>query len=88
MSSCERVITSLNFEEPDMMPITEFLIDNGVYTAIMPAARQPYDFDGEIGFDVLAVRADADIIVETDDYAFNNGPLMSPEMFDLFIPPG
>ncbi len=210
MTSYERVMTSLRFEEPDRVPITEFVIDKKVYTAIMPSAKEQYDFDVEMGFDVLqarawyktvseqggsftdewgivytrnaeavahpvrpafselsflktfkvpdpddqvrldtlpklvanhkkdraigfalramflwsanmlgmenlleymytepdfvhdlfdtlveaqtrlavnAVRAGADIIIETDDYAFNNGPLMSPEMFDLFITP-
>jgi len=41
----------------------------------------------QIRLAVNAVRAGADIIVETDDYAFNNGPLMSPELFDTFITP-
>lgn len=34
-----------------------------------------------------ALRAGADIIIETDDYAFNNGPLCSPELFDRFLTP-
>ncbi len=35
-----------------------------------------------------ALRAGADIIVLGDDYAFNNGPLMSPNVFKQFILPG
>jgi len=210
MNSYERVTKCLRFEEPDRVPIAEFLIDKRVYTALMPEAREQYDFDVKAGFDVLAarawygtvseegdsftdewgitytrnkeavshpvkgpltepaglgnfkvpdpdlperlgilprlvrnhkneraiaygmramflwaanltgldnllvylmlepsfvndlldtileaqirlavnaVRAGADIIIETDDYAFNNGPLMSPETFDEFITP-
>lgn len=34
-----------------------------------------------------AVRNGADIIFETDDYAYNSGPLFSPEMFSRFISP-
>ncbi|MCK5156835.1 MAG: hypothetical protein KAQ69_10410 [Spirochaetales bacterium] len=34
-----------------------------------------------------AIRAGADIIVESDDYASNRGPLMSPELFREFIFP-
>ena len=210
MNSYERVMTSLNFKEPDRVPIAEFLIDKRIYTSLMPSAKEQYDFDVEIGLDVIAarawyktvseqgetyvdewgitytrnaeavahpvkpafedikflktfkvpdpdmperlstlpkmvqnhkkqravayglramflwaanlvgldnllvymytepdfvhdlldtivaaqsrlavnaLRAGADIIIETDDYAFNSGPLMSPEMFDLFITP-
>ncbi len=210
MNSYERVMTSLKFQEPDRVPVAEFLIDKRVYTALMPEAREQYDFDVKFGLDVIAarawyrivsetggtytdewgivytrnkemvahpvrpayedtaflknftvpdpdmperlaglpkmvanhrkeravayglramflwaanlvgldnllvymltepdfvhdlletilraqirlavnaVRAGADIIIETDDYAFNNGPLMSPELFDLFITP-
>lgn len=35
-----------------------------------------------------AIREGADIIVLSDDYAFNNGPLFSPEIFDEFLVPG
>lgn len=34
-----------------------------------------------------AIRAGADVIVLGDDYASNNGPLMSPKMFNEFIRP-
>jgi len=34
-----------------------------------------------------AVRAGADVIIETDDYAFNNGPLFSPQVFREFLYP-
>lgn len=34
-----------------------------------------------------AIRAGADAIIETDDYAFNNGPLFSPQVFRDFLYP-
>ena len=34
-----------------------------------------------------AIRIGADIIDETDDYGFNNGPLVSPAMFKEFCAP-
>ncbi|MGI6028461.1 MAG: uroporphyrinogen decarboxylase family protein [Candidatus Heteroscillospira sp.] len=34
-----------------------------------------------------AIAMGADIIDDTDDYAFNTGPLMSPDMFEDFIVP-
>jgi uroporphyrinogen decarboxylase len=203
-------MTSLKFQEPDRVPVAEFLIDKRVYTALMPEAQEQYDFDVKFGLDVLATKAwyrtvseqgetftdewgityarnkeavahpvkaafedmadlekftvpdpdlperlsilpklvknhkkeravafalramflwaanltgldnllvymliepafvhdlldkiveaqtrlarnalaaGADIVIDTDDYAFNNGPLMSPELFDLFITP-
>lgn len=35
-----------------------------------------------------ALKAGADIIASGDDYAFNSGPLISPELFDEFVKPG
>lgn len=34
-----------------------------------------------------AIRAGAEVIVLGDDYAHNNGPMMSPDAFDYFIAP-
>lgn len=34
-----------------------------------------------------AIRAGAEVIVLGDDYAFNQGPMMSPEIFERFILP-
>ena len=34
-----------------------------------------------------AIKMGADVIDDTDDYAFNTGPLMSPDMFDEIIVP-
>ena len=48
---------ALSFEEPDRVPIAEFLIDKRIYTALMPSAQEQYDFDVEFGLDVLASRA-------------------------------
>ncbi|MGI6669556.1 MAG: uroporphyrinogen decarboxylase family protein [Acetivibrionales bacterium] len=34
-----------------------------------------------------AISIGADLILDTDDYAFNSGPLMSPSLFDEFFAP-
>ena len=57
MNSYERVMKCLRFEEPDRVPLAEFLIDRSVYTALLPEAREQYDFDLKAGFDVLSARA-------------------------------
>jgi uroporphyrinogen decarboxylase len=57
MNSYERVMKALSFQEPDRVPIAEFLIDKRIYTALMPSAKEQYDFDVEFGLDVLASRA-------------------------------
>ncbi len=64
MNSYERVMTSLKFEEPDRVPIAEFVIDRKVYTALMPEARTQYDFDVKMGMDVLQARAWYKIVSE------------------------
>lgn len=43
--------------------------------------------ENQIGVVKNAIKMGADIIDDTDDYAFNTGPLMSPDMFEEFIVP-
>jgi len=57
VNSYERVMKALSFKEPDRVPIAEFLIDKRIYNALMPTAKEQYDFDVEFGLDVLASRA-------------------------------
>lgn len=57
MNSYERVKAALSFQEPDRVPVAEFLIDKKVYTALMPEAKSQYDFDVAFDLDVLAARA-------------------------------
>jgi len=44
-------------------------------------------FDEQTKIARNAVRAGADLVFETDDYAYNRGPLISPAMFERFISP-
>ena len=43
--------------------------------------------DNQIQVVLNAIKMGADFILDTDDYGFNTGPLMSPKMFDRFITP-
>lgn len=62
--------------------LAAFILDPQLVEAVM-------DMVAEINEVIVrrAVRAGADIIVLGDDYAGNNGPLMSPSLFERFILP-
>jgi uroporphyrinogen decarboxylase len=57
MNSYERVMTALRFEEPDKVPISEFMIHKNVYQTIMPEAMCQDDFVEAMGLDVVSARA-------------------------------
>ncbi len=67
----------------------------GFEETLMGFLAQPEDMhllldrvlDYNIKMAVRAVEMGADIVFETDDYAYNVGPLFSPEIFDEFLRP-
>lgn len=67
--------------------MSEFLLD----LAINPGfARKIIDMVVEYNCELVraAARIGVDIIRPTDDYAFNTGPMMSPQMWKEFFQPG
>lgn len=57
MNSYERVMAALRFEEPDRVPVGEFMIHKNVYQALMPQAACQDDFVDAAGLDVVSARA-------------------------------
>ncbi|MBT3375157.1 MAG: hypothetical protein HN742_37180 [Lentisphaerae bacterium] len=57
MNSAERVRTALQGERPDRVPIVEFVIDQKVWRAAMPDARDCADFMDRAGYDGVGCGA-------------------------------
>lgn len=53
MNSYERIITAMKGEQPDRIPLVEFIIDPAVYTAILPRAESQTDFEEYFDFDAV-----------------------------------
>ncbi|HET6454830.1 MAG TPA: hypothetical protein VFI02_10530, partial [Armatimonadota bacterium] len=57
MNSVERVHATLRLEQPDRVPVAEFIIDEKVARAIMPDMADIYDFMDRIGLDAVGCGA-------------------------------
>lgn len=57
MNSYERVMATLQFKEPDRVPMAELLVDKRIYTALMPEAKEQCDFEEAFGLDVISTKA-------------------------------
>ena len=67
MNSYERVMMAMAREQPDRVPLVEFVIDPKVYRVLLPEARNQTDFEVHFDFDAVCcgvvfdkVREDAD----------------------------
>lgn len=57
MNSYERIMTAMKFQEPDRVPLAEFVIHKRIIAALMPEAREQADFEEKFDFDVVSARA-------------------------------
>jgi uroporphyrinogen decarboxylase len=57
MNGYERIMTAMALEQPDRVPIAEFLIDPKVYRALLPAATFQSDFEEHFDFDAVGCGA-------------------------------
>ena len=57
MNSVERVNAALRLEQPDRVPVAEFIIDEKIARAIMPDMADIYDFMDRIGLDTVGCGA-------------------------------
>ncbi len=57
MNSVERVHAALRLEQPDRVPIIEFVIDEKVAKAAVPGCRDPADCMDRLAMDAVACRA-------------------------------
>jgi len=57
LNGLERVQAALRREEPDRVPLVEFIIDPAVYRAILPSARCQADFEEHFDFDAVGTGA-------------------------------
>lgn len=57
MTSAERVHAALRLEQPDRVPVVEFLVDEKVARALAPDMRDIYDFMDRIGLDAVGCGA-------------------------------
>ncbi|MCX6376547.1 MAG: hypothetical protein NTU88_11035 [Armatimonadetes bacterium] len=67
MNSVERVHAALRLEQPDRVPVVEFLVDEKVARAIMPDMLDIYDFMDRIGLDAVGCGARFDKVRENPD---------------------
>jgi len=67
MNSAERVHAALRLEQPDRVPVVEFLIDEKVARAIMPDMRDIYDFMDRIGLDAVGCGARVETVKQNPD---------------------
>lgn len=67
MNSVERVHAALRLEQPDRVPIVEFIVDEKVARAIMPDMRDVHDFMDRIGLDAVGTGARFDVVEECSD---------------------
>jgi uroporphyrinogen decarboxylase len=57
MNSYERIMKTMRLEEPDRVPISEFVIDPIVYKALLPNAKEQSEFEEAFDLDVVGARA-------------------------------
>jgi len=57
MNSVERVHAALRLEQPDRVPVVEFIIDEKVARAILPDMRDVYDFMDRMDLDAVGCGA-------------------------------
>jgi len=67
MNSVERVHAALRLEQPDRVPVVEFLVDERIARAIMPDMLDIYDFMDRIGLDAVGCGARFDKVGENPD---------------------
>lgn len=67
MNSVERVHAALRLEQPDRVPIVEFVVDEKVARAIMPDMRDVPDFVDRLDLDGIGTGARFDIVRENPD---------------------
>jgi uroporphyrinogen decarboxylase len=57
LNGLERVQAALRLEQPDRVPLVEFIIDPAVYRAILPSATCQADFEDHFDFDAVGTGA-------------------------------
>lgn len=57
MNGLERVQTALRVEQPDQVPLVEFIIDPVVYRSILPSANCQSDFEDRFDLDAVGTGA-------------------------------
>ncbi|MDO8585719.1 MAG: uroporphyrinogen decarboxylase family protein [Armatimonadota bacterium] len=67
MNSVDRVMTALRRQQPDRVPIVEFIIDERIARAIDPDARDVPDFMDRIGLDGVCCGASFSKVSESED---------------------
>jgi len=67
MNSVERVHAALRLEQPDRVPIVEFIIDEGVARAIIPDILDSQDFMDRMGMDAVGCGAFFQTVREEPD---------------------
>lgn len=67
MNSVERVWAALRREQPDRVPLLEFVVDEKVARAIMPEAKDVPDFMDRLGLDGIGCGARFDVVRENPD---------------------
>lgn len=67
MNSYERFMAALNRQEPDRLPISEFVIDPRVATAICPRAGTQTEFEDLMDFDAVCCGAEYKRVRENRD---------------------
>lgn len=67
MNSVERVHAALRLEQPDAVPIVEFLIDEKVARAILPDIRDVPEFMDRVGLDAVGTGARFDAVEHLPD---------------------
>ena len=70
MTSVERVHAALQRQQPDRVPVIEFLVDEKVWRAAMPDCRDMADFMDRVGLDNVGTGAWFDVVRENPDGSY------------------
>ncbi len=65
MNSVQRVHAALRLEQPDRVPIVEFLVDEKIARAVMPDVLDVPDFMDRMGLDAIGTGARFDVLEES-----------------------